>query len=82
MSLHPWSEFEPQRYRFADFAAYFRKAKRACAQRRSAETPGKPIPIRSSIATSAGGGDAATSAAATTIIFASLPASPRSRSMS
>lgn len=24
----PWSDFEPQRYRFADFAAYFRKVKR------------------------------------------------------
>jgi uncharacterized protein len=25
----PWSEFEPQEYRFADYAAYFRKVKRA-----------------------------------------------------
>jgi len=25
----PWSEFEPQQYRFADYAAYFRKIKRA-----------------------------------------------------
>lgn len=25
----PWSEFEPQRYRFADYAAYFRKVGRA-----------------------------------------------------
>ena len=25
----PWSEFEPQRYRFADYAAYFRKVKRS-----------------------------------------------------
>jgi uncharacterized protein len=25
----PWSAFEPQQYRFADYAAYFRKAKRA-----------------------------------------------------
>jgi predicted RecB family nuclease len=25
----PWSEFEPQQYRFADYAAYFRKVKRA-----------------------------------------------------
>jgi uncharacterized protein len=24
----PWSDFQPQRYRFADFAAYFRKVKR------------------------------------------------------
>jgi uncharacterized protein len=25
----PWSDFEPQRYRFADYAAYFRKVKRS-----------------------------------------------------
>ncbi len=25
----PWSEFQPQQYRFADYAAYFRRAKRA-----------------------------------------------------
>ena len=25
----PWSDFEPQQYRFADYAAYFRKVKRA-----------------------------------------------------
>ena len=25
----PWSEFEPQRYRFADYAAYYRKVKRS-----------------------------------------------------
>lgn len=25
----PWSEFQPQQFRFADYAAYFRKAKRA-----------------------------------------------------
>jgi predicted RecB family nuclease len=25
----PWSEFEPQQYRFADYAAYYRKVKRA-----------------------------------------------------
>ncbi|MEK7691192.1 MAG: TM0106 family RecB-like putative nuclease, partial [Bdellovibrionota bacterium] len=25
----PWSEFEPQQYRFADFSAYFRKVKRS-----------------------------------------------------
>ena len=27
----PWSDFEPQHYRFADYAAYFRKVKRALA---------------------------------------------------
>ena len=27
----PWSEFEPQQYRFADYAAYFRKVKRGLA---------------------------------------------------
>ena len=25
----PWSDFEPQQYRFADYAAYFRKVQRA-----------------------------------------------------
>ena len=25
----PWSEFEPQHYRFTDYAAYYRKVKRA-----------------------------------------------------
>jgi uncharacterized protein len=25
----PWSDFKPQRYRFADFAAYFRKVRRS-----------------------------------------------------
>ena len=28
----PWTDFKPQQYRFADFAAYFRKAKRALRQ--------------------------------------------------
>jgi predicted RecB family nuclease len=27
----PWSEFQPQQFRFADYAAYFRKVKRALA---------------------------------------------------
>jgi hypothetical protein len=27
----PWSEFEPQQYRFADYAAYFRQVKRGVA---------------------------------------------------
>jgi len=27
----PWTEFQPQQYRFADYAAYFRKVKRALA---------------------------------------------------
>ncbi len=27
----PWSDFQPQHYRFADYAAYFRKVKRALA---------------------------------------------------
>jgi len=28
----PWSDFEPQKYRFADYAAYYRKVKRALLQ--------------------------------------------------
>lgn len=28
----PWSEFEPQQYRFADYAAYFRKVKRGLVE--------------------------------------------------
>ena len=27
--IAPWSDFEPQRYRFSDYAAYFRKVKRS-----------------------------------------------------
>ncbi len=38
----PWSEFEPQQYRFADYAAYFRKVKRglltALAEQETEET--------------------------------------------
>ncbi len=43
----PWSEFEPQQYRFADYAAYFRKVKRgllAAMARQAAETT-YPDPI-------------------------------------
>ena len=43
----PWSDFEPQQYRFADYAAYFRKVKRglltALAERDGAETYPDPI---------------------------------------
>ena len=43
----PWSEFEPQQYRFADYAAYFRKVKHglleALAKRDAAETYPDPI---------------------------------------
>ena len=43
----PWSEFEPQRYRFVDYAAYFRKVKRglrtALAEREVGETYPDPI---------------------------------------
>jgi uncharacterized protein len=34
----PWSEFQPQQYRFADYAAYFRKVKRALAASMAAST--------------------------------------------
>jgi predicted RecB family nuclease len=33
----PWTEFQPQQYRFADYAAYFRKAKRGLREALSAE---------------------------------------------
>jgi uncharacterized protein len=43
----PWSDFEPQRYRFADFAAYFRKVKRglqgSLAQAGAANTYPDPV---------------------------------------
>ena len=42
----PWSEFQPQQYRFADFAAYFRKVKRALATTlRAGPAPTYPDPI-------------------------------------
>jgi predicted RecB family nuclease len=43
----PWSEFEPQRYRFADYAAYFRKVKRALqmAMARPPEKETYPDPV-------------------------------------
>lgn len=43
----PWSDFEPQKYRFADYAAYFRKVKRslltALAEKAAEETYPDPI---------------------------------------
>jgi uncharacterized protein len=43
----PWSDFEPQRYRFADFAAYFRKVKHglrsSLAQAGAAKTYPDPV---------------------------------------
>jgi predicted RecB family nuclease len=43
----PWSDFEPQQYRFADYAAYFRKVKRALltAMAESAAKETYPDPI-------------------------------------
>lgn len=35
----PWSDFEPQRYRFADYAAYYRKCKAALAAAIAAPVP-------------------------------------------
>lgn len=78
----PWSEFKPQQFRFADYAAYFRKAKRALVATAAASAAEILILTRSSIATSAAGAKPATSAAATTTIFASSPASPNYRSTS
>ena len=40
----PWSGFEPQRYRFADYAAYFRKTKKALRQAVSAVGPDQTYP--------------------------------------
>jgi predicted RecB family nuclease len=35
----PWSDFEPQHYRYADYAAYFRKVKRGMVASLAAKTP-------------------------------------------
>jgi uncharacterized protein len=40
----PWSEFEPQHYRYADYAAYFRKVKRGMLASVSAKTPEDAYP--------------------------------------
>ena len=40
----PWSEFEPQHYRYADFAAYFRKVKRGMVESMAAKTPQDAYP--------------------------------------
>ena len=43
----PWSDFEPQQYRFADYAAYFRKVKRGLLDIARARQGGRqPIPTR------------------------------------
>jgi uncharacterized protein len=40
----PWSDFEPQHYRFADFAAYFRKVKNGMRASLAAEAPHDTYP--------------------------------------
>ncbi|WP_319567947.1 TM0106 family RecB-like putative nuclease [Cohaesibacter marisflavi] len=40
----PWSNYEPQQFRFADYVAYFRKAKAAIEAATSAETPPDAYP--------------------------------------
>ena len=40
----PWSDFEPQHYRYADYAAYFRKVKRGMLASLAANTPEDPYP--------------------------------------
>jgi predicted RecB family nuclease len=40
----PWSEFEPQQYRFADFAAYFRKVKLALQMAMAKSAPKETYP--------------------------------------
>ncbi|RUM95226.1 TM0106 family RecB-like putative nuclease [Pseudaminobacter arsenicus] len=40
----PWSDFEPQCYRFADYGAYYRQVKNAFAASLAAEDPGQTYP--------------------------------------
>lgn len=40
----PWSDFEPQPYRYADFAAYFRRVKRSMLNSLAAKTPQDAYP--------------------------------------
>jgi predicted RecB family nuclease len=40
----PWSEFEPQQYRFADYAAYFRQVKRGLHTAMAARAPEQTYP--------------------------------------
>jgi uncharacterized protein len=40
----PWSEFQPQRYRFADYGAYFRKVKRALTTAMAEQPSGDTYP--------------------------------------
>lgn len=40
----PWSNFEPQQFRYADYAAYFRKAKAAIEAATSADAPPDAYP--------------------------------------
>jgi predicted RecB family nuclease len=42
----PWSEFQPQRYRFADYGAYFRKVKRALAKAIQTAPTEAPYPLQ------------------------------------
>jgi predicted RecB family nuclease len=40
----PWSDFEPQHYRYADYAAFFRKVKRGMLASLAAKTPDNAYP--------------------------------------
>ena len=40
----PWSDFQPQQYRFADYAAYFRKVKHALQAAMAGSTPDETYP--------------------------------------
>ncbi|MBN9614739.1 MAG: TM0106 family RecB-like putative nuclease [Acidobacteriales bacterium] len=40
----PWTAFQPQQYRFADYAAYFRKVKRALAMTMTEQAPDDTYP--------------------------------------
>ena len=75
----PWTDFKPQQYRFTDYAAYFRKAKRGLRQALDGQAR-PPIPSRRHIAKYANGGSNVISVAATMTTSASLRGSPGFRS--
>ena len=70
----PWSDFEPQHYRYADYAAYFRKVKRGMlASLAAQDAAGRLSRSDRALRNLPLAGERATSAAATTTIRASWP---------
>ena len=67
----PWADFQPQQYRFTDYAAYFRKAKRALRLALSADPDATAYPEPTHIVKSATGEPNAISVAATMTTSAS-----------